>query len=284
MGPKVCVVIPCFNHGKYIDEAIQSIQHQTFQDFEIIVIDDGSTDDFTSNKLKSIIYPNTKVIFQKNSGPVKARNEAIKISKAEYILPLDADDYFEKSFLEKAVEILENQPQVGAVNCYLKGFGFSDFTIRPKEGGIENFVTHNNACVSLLFRRICWEQVGGYNEKMKDGSEDWDFWLSVIEKGWNIYIIPETLFHYRRHEISRDVIARREKNPFIMRNLVSNHINLYREYILKYVFEKELEIMQNRKDFEASRLKIYNSIEYKIGRVILKPFRIIRKVLRKKVL
>ncbi len=92
--PKVSVIIPCYNHGKYIDEAVDSILNQTFKDFEIIIVNDGSTDELTNNKLKQYDKPKTFVINKENEGLSVARNTAIKRAVGEYILTLDADDSF----------------------------------------------------------------------------------------------------------------------------------------------------------------------------------------------
>jgi len=276
---KVCIVIPCYNHGKYIDEAIQSILSQTYKDIEIIVVNDGSTDEFTIDKLKSLHYPKTQVLFQQNSGPVVARNNAITQTKAEFILPLDADDYFDKTYIEKAVDILEINNDVGAVNCYLQAFGVLDFVVKPLSGGAENFIVKNNACISLLYRRICWEQVGGYSENMKAGYEDWDFWLKVLQKNWKIEVIPEILFYYRKSENSRDSIAF-QQHPLKVKEIVSNHLEFYQNNILAYVEAKEIQIIQLNYEIKKTKMKYEASKAYKIANLILNPKLFFNKVLK----
>ena len=255
---KVCVVIPCYNHGKYIDEAIQSIQKQTFQDFEIIVVDDGSTDEFTVQKLKTLNYPKTQIIHQQNSGPIIARNRAISLTTAEYILPLDADDYFDITYIDKAVKLLDHDENIGVVTCFVKSFGKYSYVYKPLGGGVENFINRNNACGNSIFRRVCWEKSGGYKENMKHGSEDWDFWIGVLEKGWRIDVIAEPLFYYRRLENSRDSIAYNTLHPELMKNMVSNHIETFQAYILQYVFTKETELLQLRHELDLYKLKTEN--------------------------
>jgi glycosyltransferase involved in cell wall biosynthesis len=277
--PKVAVIIPCYNHGHYIDEAIKSILNQTFVDYEIIVIDDGSTEPATKEKLKNLDYPKTHIYFQENRGPVQTRNIAISKTKAEYILPLDADDYFDHTFLEKAVKILDTRPEIGAVNCFVKAFGRENYVSTPKSGGIENFLLRNNASNCLLYRKLCWEQAGGYNINMKNGSEDWDFWLSVTEKGWLIYVIPEVLFYYRRHMHSRDDVAYNEYHHENMRNLVSNHLEFYKTNILDYVYGKELELMNLRTKKNKELDKLTKSSEYRIGEMLLWPYKILKRLI-----
>ena len=122
-SPKVSVIIPCYNQGQYLDEAVDSVINQTFKDFEIIIINDGSTDQFTIKKLKNYTKPKCCVIHSDNQGPSIARNIAIKRSTGEYILPLDADDRIGPNYLEEAVKILDNHNKIGIVYCDAELFG-----------------------------------------------------------------------------------------------------------------------------------------------------------------
>jgi glycosyltransferase involved in cell wall biosynthesis len=121
--PKVSVIIPCYNQGKYIDEAVDSVLSQTFLDYEIIIVNDGSTDALTNSILKNYNKPKTKVIHTLNNGVSAARNIAIDNSQGEYILPLDADDKIAKDFIELAVNIIESRPDIKIVYSEVKFFG-----------------------------------------------------------------------------------------------------------------------------------------------------------------
>jgi glycosyltransferase involved in cell wall biosynthesis len=122
-NPRVSVIIPCFNHGQYIDEAVGSVLDQTFQEFEIIIINDGSTDPSTVTRLRSYNHSGCKVIETENKGPAEARNTGIKASTGEYILPLDADDKIGPKYLEEAVKALDNDREIGIVYCGVEFFG-----------------------------------------------------------------------------------------------------------------------------------------------------------------
>ena len=115
--PKVSIIIPCYNYGQYIDEAVDSVLAQTFQDFEIIIVNDGSTDEFTNKKLENYNKPKTTVYFTKNQGVSAARNYAIEKSSGEYILPLDADDKIHSDYIKEAVDVLEANNEIGIVYC-----------------------------------------------------------------------------------------------------------------------------------------------------------------------
>ncbi|HNX59960.1 MAG TPA: glycosyltransferase family A protein, partial [Spirochaetota bacterium] len=121
--PKVSVIIPCYNQGIYVDEAVDSVLRQTFDDYEIIIVNDGSTDEITNEKLKSYCRPRTRVLTTENQGLAEARNTGIRNSSGVYILPLDADDVIAETYLEKAVAILDGNQKVGIVYSRAMLFG-----------------------------------------------------------------------------------------------------------------------------------------------------------------
>ena len=115
----VTVIIPCYNDGKFIIEAVNSILNQTLKADKIIIVDDGSNAE-TKKVLKKINSNNVEIIYQENLGVCKARNRGVNLATTDYILTLDADDYFEPTFIEKSVEILNNNSNTGIVGCYAK--------------------------------------------------------------------------------------------------------------------------------------------------------------------
>lgn len=200
--PRVSVIIPCYNLGQYLDEAVDSVLAQTFQDFEIIVIDDGSTDHATIELLTSYSKPKTRVIRTGNHGLPAARNCGICEAAGDYILPLDADDRIGPTYLEQAVRVLDNDETVGIVYCYGELFGARSGRIAAANFSRRGMLLSNLIFCSAFFRRIDWAAVGGYNVNMRHGFEDWDFWLALLELGRDGYRIPETLFYYRVRETS----------------------------------------------------------------------------------
>jgi len=272
---KVSVIIPCYNHGRDIPEAVNSILDQTFQDFEIIIINDGSTNRYTNEILGNSIFPKTTIIDVLHGGVSKARNVGINNSNGEYILTLDADDSFESTYLEKAVSVLDNNDNVGIVTCGISYFGKEKGSAFPLGGGIENCLVISNACGNSLFRRRCWTIGGGYNENMKEGFEDWDLWLSITEKGWIVYTIPEVLFNYRRHSISRDTQANKQRLDLFTK-IVANHKETYIKYLDVFVRENEKKYERLFNDLEL----IKRSKSYRLGETIIKPLRLIKNVLK----
>jgi hypothetical protein len=120
---QVSVVIPCYNQGQYIDEAVESVLAQSYQDFEIIIVNDGSNNADTIKILETYSKPKTRVIHTNNQGASIARNNGIKVSSGRYILPLDADDRIGSVYIEKAIEVLDKNENVGIVYCEAEFFG-----------------------------------------------------------------------------------------------------------------------------------------------------------------
>lgn len=227
MYKKVSIIIPCYNQGKYIKYAIESALDQTYKDLEIICVNDGSRDNSSkiikelAEKYKNILY----FELEKNLGVINARNLAIDSSSGEYILPLDADDTIEPTYVEKAVNILDNNTDIGIVYCKAKLCGNKNKFWNLPDFNIDNILYENCIFNCALFRKIDFIQAGKYKENMKDGCEDWDLWLSFIELGLRPYRIDEVLFNYRQIENSRTKHA--ANNLSWRTELIKNHISLY---------------------------------------------------------
>lgn len=271
----VTVIIPCYNDGEYIIEALQSIYNQTLLPEKIILVDDGSEIN-TQKVLAGIKHPLVQIIRQENQGVSVARNRAIALSLTDFIVNLDADDYYEPTFIEKAVAILENNRNVGMVSSYCHTFTNNRAIkiIKPLGGILTDFIVINNGRAAAMFRKSCWELVGGFDEKMKYGYEDWEFWIAVTKNGWSMHIIPEVLSHYRVKNNSRD------------RTAVTNHDFELR----KYIFNKHQEVYTANFEFYCSALLRQNSLlrnslrnakeskEFLLGNKILSPLRFFKKI------
>ena len=269
----VSVVIPCYNQGQYVDEAVDSILRQTFQNVEILIINDGSTDAATNAKLRAYQRPFTRVLETPNQGLPAARNHGIRLAQGKYILPLDADDYFAPTYLEQAVAVLDAQADVGVVTCGMQFFGLNQRRIMPQGGDAANFLVENNAAVASLCRKICWEQAGGYNITFTQGYEDWNFWLDVTKRGWRVAVIPEYLFYYRRRPGS--MLAHSDAmKPKLIRQLVENHRELFAAHVADVLFAKEQQLAA----FKQEKQAIQRMPEYRVGRLLLRPLRLAQRL------
>lgn len=196
---KISVIIPCYNDGHFLHDAVDSVLACTFCDIEIIIINDGSTDQNTLNILDQYAAQGLKVLSQPNKGLAFSRNRGIKEASAEYILPLDADNKITPDYIKRSIELLDSE------TCdivYARPFFFGEdiperkFPTQHFDGEELLFKNYIDAC--SVFKKSVWEVVGGYDEAMPfPGHEDWDFWVGSFLKGFKFNFIDEALFGYR---------------------------------------------------------------------------------------
>ncbi len=197
--PKVSVVIPCYNHGQYIREAIASVEKCTDKNlYEIIIVNDGSTDAFTVDEMAKLANEGYHVINQENQGLGCTRNNGIKAAKGEYILPLDSDNRIRPAYIYESIKILDSQPNLAVFYGDAEYFG--DTTGRHVVGSfnLQNMMVGNRIDACAVYRKSVWEAVGGYDEKMPImGLEDWDMWMNMAFKGYSFYYVDEVMYDYR---------------------------------------------------------------------------------------
>jgi glycosyltransferase involved in cell wall biosynthesis len=250
--PRLSVLLPCFNHGAFIDEAVESVFAQTFQDFEIIVVDDGSTDARTVEKLSSWTVPRLRVFRTGNRGLPAARNHAARHASGAVFCALDADDRLAPTWFEKALAVLDGQPSVAFVSHWLETFGDERWTWTPERCDLPALLARNAVNGAALVRREAFEAVGGYDESMREGCEDWDFWLRLVEGGRAGAIIPEVLFYYRRRADSMSRVMLEEsayRRP--LDALVTKHAASYRRHLIEVIVAKEREALHLGREIGA---------------------------------
>ena len=197
--------MPLFNRGHIVGEAIESVLGQTFTDWELVIVNDGSTDnslevaqDYARKDMR------IRVLDQPNGGSVAARNNGIAVAVGEYIFPLDDDDKISPEALSELF---------AAAKSGLGDVVYSETVRFGAEQGLlelplptpENIPYRNCVVCSALYRKSDWEKYGGYDVNMKDGYEDWEFWLNFVAQGKTFYRIPKPLFYYRIASKSRNV-------------------------------------------------------------------------------
>ena len=233
---KVSVIMPCYNDGKYIEEAIASVSAQTYKNIELIIVDDGSDDEATVNIINNLSSEKIKVLHTNRLRPAGARNFGISKATGEYILPVDADDIIESEYIEKAVQIMDENENIGIVYCHADLFGESSGKWELPDYSTKSMLLDNVIFVTAMFRRADWEKIGGFNTNMHDGMEDYDFWLSIIELGRDVHQFPEIFFHYRIKPVSRTTNF--QKNASVVqqtyRTIYHNHPELYEKYKDEY--------------------------------------------------
>ena len=250
MSPIVSVVMPVYNDGIYLNEAINSLREQTFQNWELIIVNDGSDDQETLKILNNIHDKKIEVINTVNKGPAIARNLGIKKSNGKYILPLDADDLIKSTYMEKAVSIMEMNANIGIVYCEAELFGERNGKWDLPEYSLPEMLHNNIIFVTAFFRKMDWNIVGGYDERFKYGIEDYDFWLSILELNRTVYKIPEILFKYRIKKESRSTRFEKDKDIVLetYKQIVGKHKSLYAnnlEEVIDIFRRREIDILNN---------------------------------------
>lgn len=272
----VSIIIACYNDAQYIEQTVNSALNQTYANKEIIVVDDGSNEE-TKVVLRKIEPKITKLITQENKGQSTARNRGIKEAKGEFILVLDSDDYFEPTFCEKAIKVFESDEEIKIVTCFVNRIVENNKieVFKPKGGKIKDFLSYNCAMGSSMFIKTNWKNIDGYDEVMRKGFEDWEFYIRLLKNGGSTYVIPETLFNYRLRKDSTTSKANKIKYE-LLQYIYFKHKDLYKnnfEHLINHLLERiERE--------EKEKLKNLQRIEYKIGYAILKPLRFIKRIFK----
>ncbi len=199
----VSIIIPCYNYARFLPAAVASVLAQTFTDWELIIVDDGSTDATlpTARQLLARHSDRRMRVFQQpNAGPAAARNTGAERATGTYLLFLDADDLLAPTLLDRAVETLRQQPAVGFVYSGMRLFGQDQHVWPSAAFDLSRLALDNYVLPHALVRRVAWEQVGGFDPaRSLWGFEDWDFWLRLATSGWSGWHIAEPLVLYRRH-------------------------------------------------------------------------------------
>ena len=277
MSKLVSIIVPCYNHAHFLDEALQSVLNQTHNKWECIIVNDGSPD---NTKVVSAKWTKKdrrfRYVEKENGGLSSARNVGVKISKGDYILPLDADDIIHKSFLKKMVHELNNNSKLAIVTPYSKFFTGNISNVihelKPQGSTYHAMLFENNIIATSLYRKQCWEEVGGYDEQMKKGFEDWEFWIAILKQGWQFKVVEEFLFFYRKQE----------------KSMLTETLEHHRISNMEYVFNKHKEIYKNHFDntlkymfyllklYENKNKNLKSTKEYKLGKAIINPLKKIK--------
>lgn len=258
----VSVIMPCYNKGEYLSESLEVLIRQTYMNWECIVMDDGSTDNSAAIALGySAKEPRIKYFLQQNSGVIHARNKAIQFSKGKYILPLDADDTLQPKYIEKCMKTIQSGDDIKVV--YGRGVFIGQMSGEMELGkySLEQLLVCNIIHNSALHYKKDSERVGGYDAMMKNGLEDWEYWISILESGGKAVKIDDTDYYYRRSENSRSksYSIRHEKE---LRELVYNkHKETYDR-----IYGDPIFIIGEKNLFADRLMKIRSNYLFKIFR------------------
>ncbi|NDV69035.1 glycosyltransferase family A protein [Dysgonomonas sp. 25] len=275
MQPLVSIIVPCYNQAPYLDEALQSVLDQEYSNWECIIVNDGSADNSEEVALKWVEKNKRfKYFYKENSGVSATRNFAFNQSEGKYILPLDGDDKISQSYISEAVDIFEKDADVKIIYCNTIFFGVKEGKHISPEYKFENMFLKNPITNSSMFRRDVFPP-SGYNENMRDGLEDWDFWLSIIDDKTKVVKLNDFHLYYRIKEISRSTLVDREKNEKLLIQLFRNHQEKYLRYFNP--LRDHIEADQ----FKREVIWLKEQPQWRIGSIVYKPFELIGKAWKK---
>lgn len=245
--PETSVVITCYNYGKYLDGCIASVLNQTYRDFEIIVVDDGSTDDTSELMKKYLGLPNLRYVRQLNGGQANAKNCGIRQAKGSYVAFLDADDLWESTKLALQIDLFRD-PKVGVVYSLARYIDEAGGVVeagpvgrylRPRAGEVSGWLFLDNFIPfsSSVVRRECFERFGVFDETIKMGI-DWDLWLR-FSTGYSFAYVAEPLLAYRvghPGQMSKNLEERQRCSDRIMAKFLNNHPGLLDKTTVKEAY------------------------------------------------
>lgn len=278
-GILVSVVVPCYNHGIYLTDALESVLIQSYLNWECIIVNDGSADDTEKIAKEWRDEDNRfKYIKKENGGLSSARNAGINAATGTYVLPLDADDMIGKDYIKDAVEAFNTIPNLKLVYCFSQNFGANEDRGDQPYLGFKHQLLYNQIFCSSIFKKADAIEVGLYNENMKYGLEDWDFLLRMLDERSVVYQIPKYHFLCRKHEISMwKGLENSDRLVEMYALLYANNFAAYSKYWPSFI-----QLLRNFDNNERIVERIKNSNSYKIGNVVTLPIRLLKKIIRRK--
>ena len=227
----VSVIIPSYNLGQYLPQTLKSVMDQTFEDWECLIVENGSTD-ASMNVVSDFCAADKRfvpVVFQENVGVAAARNRGLELAEGEYILFLDADDLLDPHYMDAAMAAFKLDPSLDVVYGRAERFG-AESTWDLPPFSMDTMLASNCLYISCFFRRSA---AVSFDPAFKTGYEDWDYWLSFFEKldhEPKVLRLPSVCFYYRTRRRSRNHGISDEALADIRRALWEKHKALYAKY------------------------------------------------------
>lgn len=260
-SPKISIIITNYNLGEYIDDAVESALNQKYENFDVYLVNDGSTEELSKQKVKEYLEQQSEkfiVIDKKNEGLVKSRNYAASLSDAEYFAFLDGDDIYREDFLAKTIEVFEkSNDKLGFVTSDYKYFGNYDVDIILPEPSILSMLIKNSAHTASLISRKAFEEVKGYDFQFT-GYMDWDLWLSLIEKGYSWKVVREPIFNYRVRDGSM-VTKSIQRFDDLFSLIIKKHKKLYSENCINVISRLQTELISQSNELNEKNRHIDKS-------------------------
>ncbi len=239
MKPRATAVIPCFNHGRFVRAAVESCLGQVDASVDVVVINDGSTDGTSPAACDALAGERVRVIHQENRGLPAARNRGATEVTSEFVFFLDSDDFIAPTFVSKLAAAIrdgtERGEKVSHAYCQetLTELGTGTWRV-PAWDPLMLLITNLHP-VTALVRREAFEEVGGFDESMRPGYEDWSFWISCSERGYRGRRVSEPLFFWRRHSHITMITEAVRRHDELFAMMVSRHRATYDAHAMEIV-------------------------------------------------
>ena len=221
----VSIVIPCYNPGRWLLDAVASARAQTYAQVEIVLVDDGTSQADALDYIRSAATHVDRLLRQSNRGLPAARNAGVRAAGGRFIVPLDADDIIEPRYVAECVAAI-SAADSAFVYTDCRVFGDRRYLETLPEYNLYDLLDRNSLTYAALIRREDWELAGGYDESMRDGYEDWEFWLRLGAANRFGRRLPQPLFRYRRRKGSLYEVALAHHEE-IVAYIRSRHPELY---------------------------------------------------------
>jgi glycosyltransferase involved in cell wall biosynthesis len=224
----VSVIIPVYNSGLFLYDAINSCIDSSFSELEIVLVNDGSTDPSTISILESINFQfNVRIFHKPNGGPASARNFGVQHSKGDFLLFLDSDNLIQPDYLKKAMDLMSQKNDLGVVYSKPAFFGANQadaVRFEVREFNFDALLAGNYIDMCSLVRKEAFLEVGGFDEHLDlVGWEDADLWIRIAQTKWKFKFLDEILFDYRIREDSLMGLANKETKERMLRYLGAKH-------------------------------------------------------------
>jgi glycosyltransferase involved in cell wall biosynthesis len=227
-APLVSIVIANHNYGRFVSEAIESALGQRYRPIEVVVVDDGSSDD----SREVVAHHSVRLVAQEKQGVCRARNRGARECKGELIMFLDADDVLEPDYVERCLDALDGAgARVAYAYTQMRLFGDENWVFEAIPFHRNTLLERNYIHASALIRRAAFDEVGGFNARFALGHEDHELWVRMVHYGYTGVYVPAPLLRYRRHGRTRDRVAKERLEEITWRLHLTYPRFYWREYV-----------------------------------------------------
>jgi glycosyltransferase involved in cell wall biosynthesis len=263
--PLVSFIIPYYNAGTTIQETIDSIFNQSYPNFDIWLINDGSTDQFSIDKLKEFEgIEKIHLLHQENAGPSVAKNLGVENARGELICFVDADNILLNNYIEEAVIAFDENPSIDVVYSDFEYFGDRLGIHKSNKIDSSTIFIGNSVDNCVVIRKTTFLSVKGFDSNLsKLGLEDWELWMNLLKNKKKFFYIEKIHFRYRVISTSRTNITANLNIEKINKYIANKHSDFLSEIYIETYYKNKMTL---------------ESIDFRIGKLILSPYRLIKSI------